>query len=186
MLCLERFIFLIFSQPEIQKGMDYGKSRKGHPEGKVFYHVLEIVERINELGDTPEITFKLYVLAVMHDSFKFKVDRRKPKIGENSHGMIARKFAERFISDETFLSMIELHDEYYHLWRKFAKKGIFEREKFRKMMDRVKGELDTFLKFVFIDGTTGDKSLEPRKWFYNKLVEMGYIRFPCEKRNKPA
>ncbi len=180
----ERFIFLILSQPEIQKGMDYGEPRKGHPEGKVFYHILEIIGGINELDDTPETTFKLYVLAIIHDSFKFKVDRQKPKIGKNSHGMIARRFAEKFISDETFLSIIELHDECCYLWRKFIKDRTFEQEKFRQTTDRVKSEMDLYLKLVLIDGATGDKSLDKVRWFCNKLVEMGYT-FSREK-NKPA
>ena len=178
---LEGFIFLILLQPEIQEGMDYGKPRKGHPEGKVFYHTLEIIEKINGLGDTTETIFKLYILAIIHDSLKFKVDCQKPKIGENDHGMIARRFAEKFISDETFLSIIELHDRFYYLWRRFSRNGIFEQEEFKQTMNRVKDEMNIFLKFVLIDGATGDKSSEPRRWFLNKLVEMGYIHFSCGK-----
>jgi hypothetical protein len=41
---------------------------------------------------------KLRIIAIIHDTFKYKVDRSKPKEGENHHGMLARRFAEKFIT----------------------------------------------------------------------------------------
>lgn len=171
----------ILQDPEIQQGLKYGKPRDGHPEGSVENHIIEILERVDLRHDPPDETDKLRFAAIVHDAFQFKVDRRKPKIGENNHGMLARKFAERYISDKVLLDIIELHDAYYYMWIKFEKKGIFSEEEFRKLADRTKDGLRLYLEFMFIDGTTGDKKIEPRIWFYNKLIELGYL-----KNTKPA
>lgn len=171
----------ILKDLEIQQGLKYGEPRDGHPEGSVENHVIEILERFDTFNDPPEVTDKLRFAAIVHDSFQFKVDQRKPKIGENNHGMLARKFAERYISDKILLDIIELHDAYYYLWIKFEKKGIFSEEEFRKLADRIKDGLVLYLKFMFIDGTTGDKKIEPRIWFHDKLIELGYLE-----NTKPA
>lgn len=171
----ERLIFLILSQPEIQEGFDYGKPRPGHPEGEVWKHILEIIGRINMLNDSRETTFKLYIIAAVHDSMKYQVKRHKPKIGINNHGMLARKFLERFVIDENLLNIIELHDAYYYQWKKFNDTGFFSEKTFRKMADRLKGDMELFVKFALIDGTTGNKSMEPREWLHKKLLKFGYL-----------
>lgn len=166
----------ILQDPEILKGLQYGESRDGHPEGPVENHVLEILARIDLRKDPIGITNKLRFITIIHDSFKFRVDRRKPKIGENNHGVLARRFAERFTSDRILLNIIELHDGYYYLWKKFMEKGFFSESEFRLLADRVKDGLELYLMFIFIDGTTGDKSIEPRIWFYNELVKRRYLK----------
>jgi len=171
----------ILEDPEIQQGLKYGEPRDGHPEGAVENHVIEILERVDLRDDPPYETAKLRFIAIVHDSFQFKVDRHKSKTGENNHGMLARRFAEKFTSDKILLDTIELHDAYYYMWIEFVKKGIFSEEKFRELADRIKDGLRLYLKFMFIDGTTGDKKIEPRIWFHDKLVEFGYL-----KNNKPA
>lgn len=171
----ERLIFLILSQPEIQEGFEYGVPRPGHPEGKVGNHIAEIINRINNLNDPVDVIFKLYLLAIVHDSLKYQVNRKKPKTGENNHGMRARRFLERFISDENLLNILELHDAYYYQWKKFNDTGFFSEGEFKKMADRLNGGMELFMKFAFIDGTTGNKSIEPRIWLYNRLVEFGYL-----------
>lgn len=174
-LVFERLIFLIVSQPEIREGFGYGVPRRGHPEGTVLNHVMEIIRRINKLNESADVIFKLYLLAIVHDSLKYQVNRKKPKTGENNHGMRARRFLEKFISDENLLNIIELHDGYYYQWKKFNDIGFFSEKEFRKMADRLKGEMDLFMKFAFIDGTTGKKRVEPRIWLYDRLMEFGYL-----------
>lgn len=170
-----RLIFLILSQPEIQEGFEYGVPRPGHPEGKVGNHIIEIIDRINKLNDSADVIFKLYLLAIVHDSLKYQVNRKKPKTGENNHGMRARRFLERFISDENLLNILELHDTYYYQWKKFNDTGFFSEGEFKKMADRLNGGMELFMKFAFIDGTTGNKSIEPRIWLYNRLADFGYL-----------
>ncbi len=171
----ERLIFLILSQPEIHEGFEYGVPRPGHPEGKVGNHIIEIINRVNKLNDPADVIFKLYLLATVHDSLKYQVNRKKPKTGENNHGMRARRFLERFISDENLLTIVELHDAYYYQWKKFNDTGFFSEGEFKKMADRLNGGMELFMRFAFIDGTTGNKSIEPRIWLYNRLMEFGYL-----------
>ena len=56
------------------------------------------------------------LIALTHDSFKHLVDRSKPRVGENHHGMIARRFTERYSDDHEVLEIIELHDEAFNAW----------------------------------------------------------------------
>lgn len=168
----------ILSKREIQEGLEYGKLRRGHPEGKVRFHVLEILEMINGLyGLVPKkVIGELRLIALIHDSLKHKVDRSKPKVGENNHGMLARRFAEQFPEfDKTFLSIIELHDTPYYTWRKFKKNGIFPEDDFKQKVYSVKQKLELFLMFALLDASTGDKQPEQKELFCEKLVELGYI-----------
>ncbi len=171
----------ILLDPEIRIGLKYGVPRNGHPEGPVENHVCEILEKIELCDYPPEVRDALRIIAITHDSFKFKVDQSKPKIGDNNHGVLARRFAEKFISDEIILNTIELHDAYYYMWVKLTKKGIFSEVEFSNLANRIKGGIELYLKFMFIDGSTGDKSIEPRKWFYDRLADSGYL-----KNNKTA
>ena len=80
----------IVAHQDFIEGCNYGKPRSGHPEGKVVYHIVEVLENIDEFfGDDPDRS-DLRLIALVHDTFKHKVDRNKPKVGENHHGTIAR------------------------------------------------------------------------------------------------
>lgn len=88
----------ICDDPQFQRGIIYGKPRRGHPEGTVGSHIGEVLSNVQRFyGDSP-MRPKLRLIAIVHDSFKEFVDRSKPKDGENHHGMIARRFAERQFS----------------------------------------------------------------------------------------
>ena len=52
------------------EGVSHGKPRKGHPEGKVIYHILEVLKNVAELDCSAEEQKKLRLLAILHDSFK--------------------------------------------------------------------------------------------------------------------
>lgn len=172
----------ILKDPEIKRGLKYGEPRDGHPEGLVENHVNEIFEKIELHNYSPKIKDDLRLIGIIHDSFKFKVDWNKPMIGENNHGVIAKRFAEKHISDSVILDIIELHDAYYYMWRKFKNEGIFSGDEFDALVNRIGDGMDLYVKFMFIDGTTGNKDIEPRTWFYEKLLNSGHL----EKSSKPA
>ncbi len=171
----------ILKDSEIKKGLKYGEPRDGHPEGSVENHVNEIFEKIELRNDSLKTKDKLRLIGIIHDSFKFKVDRSKSKIGENNHGVLARKFAEKYISDPIILNIIELHDAYYYMWIRFTKKGECIDDDFNILVSRIKDGIELYVKFMFIDGTTGDKDIRPRIWFYEKLLKAGHLE-----SSKPA
>ena len=86
----------IVSDSEFIEGANYGKPRSGHPEGQVVYHIREVLDNVEKFSGAHNRE-DLRIIALIHDTFKYRVDHTKPKGGMNHHAMIARKFAEKFI-----------------------------------------------------------------------------------------
>ena len=149
-------------------GCSHGKPRKGHPEGKVIYHVQEVLENIDKFYGEDDYRSDLRLIALVHDSFKHKVDRNRPMVGENHHGKIASNFASKYVDDEKILRIIELHDEAYNSWRMGMRnrwKDALKRANrlIKTLLDD--DTLDLYLKFYHCDNLTGNKSNDDFEWF---------------------
>jgi len=163
----------IVNDADFLEGAAYGKPRSGHPEGAVIYHVKEVLANIEKFyGEDPDRT-DLRLIALVHDTFKHKVDRNKPKVGANHHGTIARVFAQKFSQDHKVLSIIERHDEAYNSWGVGAR-----RDKWYKAEERanrliqgllIEGGLGLYIKFYKCDNLTGDKEQDNYDWFINLI-----------------
>ncbi len=114
----------------------------------------------------------LRLIALVHDSFKRAVRGGAAKVGENHHGMRARRFAERFVEDERVLATIELHDRPYAAWRRAQRGSSAERRAITRMMRRVP-DAELLLEFVELDASTEGKSWEPVSWFRDALEQGG-------------
>jgi len=163
----------IAEDEDFLEGAAYGKPRSGHPEGAVIYHVKEVLENVDKYyGDDPDRT-DLRFIALVHDTFKHKVDRNKPKVGDNHHGTIARVFAQKFTEDHKVLKIIELHDEAYNSWGKGGRRGDWygAERRAKKLIDELIeiGGLGLYIKFYKCDNATGDKEQENYDWFINLI-----------------
>jgi|SRR3954447_281542 len=158
---------------ELCAGLAWGEPRAGHPEGAVGAHVADLLRTIDEDGYEGEERRRLRFMALVHDSFKYRVQQWRPKTGGNHHAARARHFAERFTDDEALLAAIELHDRPYNLWRKMQRKGDLDEEAFQQMMDRIE-DPDMFVRFIELDGSTEGKNPEPIAWFRDELRRRGY------------
>lgn len=174
----------ISAEPELLAGLAWGKPRPGHPEGPVGTHVAHLLEALDQSGETGERRQLLRFMALVHDSFKYQVRERLPRVGENHHAMRARRFAERFTDDERVLAAIEFHDRPYGLWRKLQRRGKLDERGFRRMMSRIE-DPELFLRFVELDGSTEGKRPEPIQWFREELVRRGILQPPADD-HKPA
>jgi len=154
-------------------GANWGKVRSGHPEGKVIYHIKEVLGNIDKFYADDKDREDLRFIALVHDTFKHKVDRNKPKTGANHHGSIARVFAQQFSQDLTVLNIIERHDEAYNSWGIGAR-----RDKWFKAEERanrliqgllIDGGLGLYIKFYKCDNLTGDKEQDNYDWFINLI-----------------
>ena len=105
----------VFGDPELRRGLAWGRPRSGHPEGAVGEHVADLLATIERWGESGARRAELRLLALVHDALKFRVRNWLPKRGENHHAMRARRFAERYTDDERLLATIELHDRPYAL-----------------------------------------------------------------------
>jgi hypothetical protein len=164
----------VFAEPELRAGLAWGEPRAGHPEGAVGVHVAHLLDAIERSGDTEERRELLRFMALVHDSFKYQVRERLPRVGENHHAMRARRFAERFTDDERVLAAIQFHDRPYGLWRKLQRKGKLDERGFRRMM-RCIPDPELFLRFIELDGSTEGKRPEPIAWFRDELAKRGIL-----------
>lgn len=156
--------------PVLLKGWAWGRPRRGHPEGSVGAHVADLLRTIEEWGETGQRRSELRFLALLHDSLKFEVD--SPKGGEDHHAERARAVAEALTDDERLLAVIQEHDRPYGIWRKLRRSGSLDAAAFSEMLDRIP-DLDLFLRFVELDGSTEGKDPEPVEWFRDELRRRG-------------
>jgi hypothetical protein len=164
----------IVSQPELLEGLAWGQPRAGHPEGAVGVHVSHLLETLDRSGETGERRQLLRLMALVHDSFKYQVRERLPRVGENHHAMRARRFTEGFTDDERVLAAIEFHDRPYSLWRKLNRRGKLDERGFNRMIERIP-DPQLFLRFIELDGSTEGKRPEPIDWFREELYRRGVL-----------
>jgi hypothetical protein len=165
---------VLTADPVLREGLAWGKPRRGHPEGSVGAHVADLLETIERWGETGSRREELRFLALVHDSLKYQVQKWRPKTGENHHALRARRFAERYTGDERLLATIEQHDRPYNLWRKARRRGHTDQHAFSDMIDRIP-DLDLFLRFVELDGSTEGKTHEPIRWLKAELGRRGVL-----------
>ena len=160
------------ADPTLRNGLAWGQPRRGHPEGTVEAHVGELLRMIDEWGEQGARRMELRFLALVHDALKWRVDEGLPKTGENHHAMRARRFAERYTSDERLLASVELHDRPYAIWRRMRRSGKDPEEALEAMLDRLP-DLPLFLRFVEVDSSTEGKDPAPLEWFKGELARRG-------------
>jgi hypothetical protein len=164
----------VSADPQLREGLAWGKPRRGHPEGSVGHHVADLLQTIERWGETGMRREELRFLALVHDTLKNKVQNWRPKTGENHHAMRARRFAERYVDDERLLATIEQHDRPYSLWRKMRRSGGVDEHAFTEMLDRIP-DLELFVRFVELDGSSEGKNPEPIRWFKAELAQRGLL-----------
>jgi hypothetical protein len=162
----------VTSDPELLSGLAWGEPRTGHPEGSVAAHVEDLLEELDTWDEPAERRTGLRLIALVHDSFKGNVIERLPKMGRNHHADRARRFAERYTDDVDLLTTIQHHDRPYALWRKMKRKGQLDDRAFEKMLDDLT-DLDLFVRFVELDGSTEGKTPEPIRWLRDELERRG-------------
>jgi hypothetical protein len=158
----------LVADPALQEGLAWGRPRRGHPEGSVGAHVADLLQTVDRWGETGSRRADLRLIALVHDSMKYRVRDWLPKVGENHHAMRARRFAERYTDDERLLATIEQHDRPYALWRKLRRTGRLDEQGLRRMLERIP-DRDLFFRFVELDGSTEGKNPEPIEWLKTEL-----------------
>ena len=134
----------------------------------------DLLRTIDEWEEAGARRADLRFLALVHDSLKFEKRSFVSKGGTNDHGARARRFAERYTDDERLLAIIEEHDRPYRMWRRLRRTGGLDEQAFEAMLGRV-GDVDLFLRFVELDGSTEGKNPEPVAWFKDELRRRGLV-----------
>jgi len=161
----------VVSDPRYLKNIEYGKPRRGHPEGKVRYHIAELEENLESMklkGISDEQYWKLKFLIHVHDAFKAEAVPDSPITHPNSHASLARKFASEFTDDTDLLNMIQYHDLNFALWKQFSATGFYNSERFSDLLAAIM-DWDLFLMFLILDGSTSGKDPAKIGWFINEV-----------------
>jgi hypothetical protein len=156
--------------PALLEGLAWGRPRPGHPEGAVGAHVSDLLRTIDAWDETGERRSELRLISLVHDAMKCKVKEWLPRTGENHHAMRARRFAEAYTDDERVLATIELHDRPYGIWRASRQRGGDPSDRLAAMSERIP-DLELFLRFVELDGSTEGKNPEPVEWVRSELAQ---------------
>jgi hypothetical protein len=157
----------LLAEPRLRAGLDWGSPRTGHPEGRVAEHVAAILAAI--AADDP-LRNDLRLLALVHDSFKTEVCPYGRWSPDNDHATLARRFAERLISDERLLATLELHDEPYWIWRH----ADAPEQALQTLLGRLP-DLELFARFVELDAANEGKDLSFLWWFRRELAITGRL-----------
>lgn len=152
----------------LRAGWAWGRPRRGHPEGRVGNHVGDLLRTIDAWGETGERRTELRVLALVHDALKAEVDHSRSRTGENHHAMRARRLAERYVDDERLLATIELHDGPYAIWKRVRRGETDGEIALGRLVARIP-DLDLFIRFVDLDGSTEGKDPAPIEWLKREL-----------------
>jgi hypothetical protein len=157
----------IISDPRWLRGVAWGEPRDGHPEGAVVLHVVAVLENVERLALDDRDRDRLRFIALVHDSLKADVDPSKPKVGDNDHAVLARRFAEEFTDDAEVLVVIETHDDAYRAWRCGQRAGDPGKSDAaaRALIARLGAALPLYLRFYEADNAVPGKSREHRRWF---------------------
>jgi hypothetical protein len=161
----------VVSDPEWLDGVNWGDPRPGHPEGAVIAHIEEVLANVDDVALDPADRERLRFVALVHDTFKHRVDRGKPIEGTNHHAMVARRFASRYSDDAELLDVIELHDEAFNAWVKGERGGKWDaaEERARRLLDRLGPSVNFYIRFYRADNRTGSKDQAPLVWFEELL-----------------
>ena len=168
----------LINHPDFMKGLFWGQPRYGHPEGKIIYHIAEVLKNIDQLNINLHTRQQLRLIAFLHDTFKYLEDTKRPRDWSRHHSILALNFAKQFIEDEVVLKIIEHHDEAFYSWRmQYVFNKIVEGEKrIEKLKKNMGDDLQIFYLFFKCDTRTGDKNQKPLNWFEATIQNIEIVK----------
>lgn len=168
----------LINHPDFMKGLFWGQPRYGHPEGKIIYHIAEVLKNIDQLNINLHTGQQLRLIAFLHDTFKYLEDTKRPRDWSRHHSILALNFAKQFIEDEVVLKIIEHHDEAFYSWRmQYVFNKIVEGEKrIEKLKKNMGDDLQIFYLFFKCDTRTGDKNQKPLNWFEATIQNIEIVK----------
>ena len=149
----ERILHRIQQSERYQRNLDWGKPRKGHPEGTVRAHIRELEQNLDALSSrlSDAEIWKLRILIHVHDTFKADAHPGVPIRDGRSHASLARRFLEEFCDDESLLAIIQYHDEPYALWHQAKARGHCDKDRLENLLLEIT-DWNLYLAFLIIDG----------------------------------
>lgn len=157
-----------------QEGAFWGEPRPGHPEGKIIYHIHEVLKNVDKATENPLLRQQLRLVTLLHDTFKHLEEQTRPRTDwAKHHAIFAHRFAKQYIQDPAVLNVIKLHDDAYYAWRTaFAGKTQRAKRLLQRLQIQLKDDLQLYYLFFKCDTQTGDKYQSPVAWFEQKMQDF--------------
>lgn len=164
----------LLADAEVCEGMMWGTPRYGHPEGEVYKHVKDVLNNIDLLKISAQQREQLRLIAFIHDAFKYKEDRSRPRNWNYHHAVMARRFMDKYTDDKLVLTIIQWHDEAYYIWRdmEVAQKKERAQARLERLLDKLDQQTELYYYFFFCDSNTGDKNPAPVLWVEENLPNV--------------
>lgn len=165
------------SLKEFKEGLFWGEPRFGHPEGKVIFHIQEVLFNIDLIATNQQERASLRIIAFVHDTFKYIEDKTKPRDWSKHHAILAKEWLKNYLDDPTILDIIESHDDVFHAWN-LSHRGDKRQAKIKldQLIEKMGDNLNLYYKFFLADTKTGDKIQTPVEWFENE-ANLKVIKF---------
>ena len=132
----------------------------------------DLLETIDQWGETGDRRADLRFIALVHDALKYAVSPLRPKTGENHHAMRARRFAEDYTDDERAARHDRAPRPPYALWRRRRRTAGVPAHKSTRCWPASRTST-LFLRFVELDGSTEGKTPEPIDWLREEVHRRG-------------
>lgn len=167
----------LITREEFITGLMWGMPRYGHPEGKVAFHIPEVYLNIDSLQINDQEREELRLIALVHDTFKYKEDRGIPRDWTRHHGVIASRYIEKENVAKHIIAITELHDEAFYAWRSevIEKNPEDTWRRLSKIETNLPDHLKQYIHFFLCDTLTGDKLRTPVSWLYEKAIHLNWI-----------
>lgn len=168
----------IVQNPTWLEGAFWGEPRTGHPEGKIIYHIREVLANVHQLNCSKKIRRQLRLIALIHDTFKFQEEQIRPrKDWSKHHAIYALKFARNYLVEQEVLDAIELHDEAYYAWGMvyYHRNILGGLHRLDTVKRRMRKHLQLYYLFFKCDTQTGDKTQQPVHWFEQKVKDIELV-----------
>lgn len=155
--------------PLYQENVQWGLPRRGHPEGSLANHILDLEANLARLKGLlqPDEEDRLRLLIHVHDICKPEarvgVDSDDPR----NHAFMARRLLEQFTDDPVLLNITQYHDDGYILYQYYRGTGAL-RPRLLELLEAVR-EVELFVLFFLIDSCTAGKRREPVDWFLHAV-----------------
>lgn len=168
----------IRQDPIYCRNIQLGEPRRGHPEGTIGAHILELEENLERLREklSEEHYDILRVLIHVHDTLKPDSRNGVAITDPRSHASLAKEFLARYCEEHDLLQMVQYHDEPYALFLQQRKRGMCDADRWEQLLHRIEN-WDLFAAFLIIDNCTRGKSPAPLEWFLPKLAQEKAIRW---------
>jgi hypothetical protein len=151
-----------------RQGVEWGRARRGHPEGAVKHHIADVLRNVDREATSPDERRRLRLAALVHDAFKYRAAEGSARVGsEGHHGTHAARFLERLVDDPELVEVVRWHDEVFAAWLGLVRGRDRRRAegRARALVERLGPALPLYLRFIRADNATEGKSPQVIDWF---------------------